>query len=85
MLLLHGEQYLELKQPLPSQGKLVTTSRVIDLIDKGKAALLILALTTRDADSGEVIIENEASIFLRGSGGFGKAKQALLLSIETNC
>ena len=74
MLLLHGEQYLELHKPLPTSGKLVTTSRVIDLMDKGKAALLILGLTTKDAESGEVIAENEASIFLRGSGGFGKAK-----------
>lgn len=74
MLLLHGEQYLEIHKPLPSTGNLVTTSRVIDLIDKGKAALLILGLTTKDADSGDVILENEASIFLRGSGGFGKAK-----------
>lgn len=73
-MLLHGEQYLELHRPLPTSGKLVTTPKVIDVLDKGKAALLILGLTTKDAESGEVIMENEASIFLRGSGGFGRTK-----------
>lgn len=74
MLLLHGEQYLELHQPIPTAGKLRTEVRVIDVLDKGSAALVVLGLTSRDADSGVIVLENEASIFLRGSGGFGKTK-----------
>lgn len=74
MLLLHGEQYMELHRPLPTSGRLETTTKVLDVIDKGRAALLILSLVTKNAESGEVILENEASIFLRGSGGFGKTE-----------
>ena len=72
MLLLHGEQYLELHQPIPKAAKLETVTRVVDIIDKGRAAVAIVEMITKDAMTGAVIFENEASIFLRGSGGFGK-------------
>ena len=72
MLLLHGEQYLELKHPLPRAGQLKTTTRIIDVLDKGKAALIVVGMTTTDATNGTVIAENETTVFLRGSGGFGE-------------
>lgn len=31
MMLLHGEQYLELKEPLPAAGRLRTVPRIIDI------------------------------------------------------
>jgi multifunctional beta-oxidation protein len=31
MMLLHGEQYLELKAPLPTAGRLKTVPRIIDI------------------------------------------------------
>jgi len=74
MLLLHGEQYLELSRPFPTSGEVTTTSRVIDVLDKGKAALLVLGMTTADAASGEVVAENETTVYIRGSGGFGKSE-----------
>lgn len=74
MLLLHGEQYLELKQPLPSSGELLTRTKIIDVLDKGKAAVVVVGMTTTDAVTGSVILENETTVFLRGSGGFGKSR-----------
>ena len=64
---------MELKRPFPTSGKLTTETYVIDVLDKGKNAIAILGTTTRDAN-GEVIVENEITSFLRGSGGFGKSK-----------
>lgn len=70
--ILHGEHYLELvKQQIPVQGAWKTSVEVLDVIDKGNAAITIAGLTTRDTVTNEVIYYNEATFFLRQSGGFG--------------
>jgi multifunctional beta-oxidation protein len=74
MMLLHGEQYTQLMSPIPTSGKLVSTPRVIEVLDKGKAASVCLGITTTDSSTGKVIAENEFTIFIRGSGGFGGSK-----------
>lgn len=48
-LLLHGEQYLEMHAPLPTSGKLLTTARVLDTQDKGKAAVVVIHTVSRYA------------------------------------
>ncbi|BFZ53842.1 bifunctional hydroxyacyl-CoA dehydrogenase/enoyl-CoA hydratase fox2 [Savitreella phatthalungensis] len=71
MLLLHGEQYLEIKKnPIPTAGTLTAQARVIEVLDKGKAASVIIETETKD-ESGEVLFLNQSTIFIRGSGGFG--------------
>ncbi|KAJ1541175.1 hypothetical protein HK405_010823, partial [Cladochytrium tenue] len=74
MMLLHGEQYTELFAPFPTSGKLVSTARVIEVLDKGKAAAITLGVTTTNAANGQKIAENEFTLFVRGSGGFGGPK-----------
>ncbi len=69
-LLLHGEQDIEIHQPLPSEASVKTKRRVADVFDKGKAALLILEATSRD-EAGKPLFTNRMSLFLRGEGGFG--------------
>ncbi|OAX85464.1 hypothetical protein ACJ72_00143 [Emergomyces africanus] len=72
MMLLHGEQYLELRKfPIPTAAKTITTPTLIDVIDKGNAALVVTGYTTKDARTGEDLFYNEATVFIRGSGGFG--------------
>ncbi|KAH6562464.1 hypothetical protein BASA62_009140 [Batrachochytrium salamandrivorans] len=75
MMLLHGEQYLEIKKPVPVAGKLTSSGKIIDILDKGKGAAVVLGVTTKDA-SGDVVTENQFTFFIRGSGGFGGKKDS---------
>jgi acyl dehydratase len=69
-LLLHGEQDLELKKTIPVEGKVTSAGKVVGVYDKGKAALVILEVESKD-ESGDVLFVNRFSLFLRGAGGFG--------------
>ena len=72
MMLLHGEQYLEIRKwPIPTSGNLVSYPKLVEVIDKGNAAIMVSGSTTKDAQTGEDIFYNETSAFIRGSGGFG--------------
>ena len=72
MMLLHGEQYLEIrKSPIPTSAKLVSYPKLVEVIDKGNAAIMVSGTTTKDAATGEDIFYNETTAFVRGSGGFG--------------
>jgi acyl dehydratase len=69
-MLLHGENEIELHQPLPIEASFTTRSRVAEIYDKGKAALAIIEAVSTD-DGGEKLFTNRMSLFLRGEGGFG--------------
>ncbi len=69
-MLLHGEQDIEIHRPLPTRAKLVNQSRIAGIYDKGKAALLVMEVETREED-GAPLFTNRFSLFLRGEGGFG--------------
>lgn len=72
MQLLHGEQYLEvLKWPLPQSATIETKYEILDVIDKGKAAVIVAAFHSHDKETGDKLFYNVGSFFLRGSGGFG--------------
>ncbi len=68
--LLHGEQYTELRRPLPPKATLQHRVRVKDIFDKGKHATIVFAISTTD-ESGEELIYNELTALIRGAGGFG--------------
>ncbi len=67
---LHGEQYTELKRPLPLKAKLTHRSRIKDIFDKGKNALVITEIVTYD-EAGMELCRNELTTFVRGAGGWG--------------
>ncbi|KAG8834667.1 hypothetical protein FRC18_001656 [Serendipita sp. 400] len=73
--LLHGEQYLAIKTPIPTSGTLVNEAKLLEVLDKGKQTTATSVVYTKDKKSGEVIFENQSTVVLRGSGGFGGKKQ----------
>ncbi|MFO0734516.1 MAG: SDR family NAD(P)-dependent oxidoreductase [Labilithrix sp.] len=68
--ILHGEQYTELKRPLPPSAKLTHKAKIKEIWDKGKGAVVVTAITTLD-DDGNELVYNELSTFVRGAGGWG--------------
>nr|BAM62639.1 peroxosiomal multi-functional enzyme [Colletotrichum orbiculare] len=76
MMLLHGEQYLEIKKyPIPTAAKLVSHGKLLEVVDKGNAAIVKNGITTVNAETGEPVFYNEMTVFLRGCGGFGGQKK----------
>ncbi|OAX41164.1 hydroxysteroid dehydrogenase [Rhizopogon vinicolor AM-OR11-026] len=69
--LLHGEQYLAIKGPIPTEGNFVNETRLMEVLDKGKAASVTTVVYTKDRDTGSVVFENQVTVFIRGAGGFG--------------
>jgi len=67
---LHGEQYLELLRPLPTDGKLTTRGKVLDVMDK-KSGAAVVTLTESFDQSGQPIIRNQSTTFIVGAGNFG--------------
>lgn len=77
--LVHGEQSIEWRRPLPVEGELIGRTRVTGLVDKGagKGALVYSEKVVSDAASGEVLAITRSTTFLRGDGGFGGDSQSL--------
>lgn len=70
MMVLHGEQDLEIHRPIPVEAKVTNQPRIAGIYDKGKAALIIIEVDTT-LENGEKLFTNRFSIFARGEGGFG--------------
>ena len=70
-MLLHGEQELRVRSPIPVAASVVNDGRVVAIYDKGKAAVVVVEVDTRDVASGEVLFTNRSTLFIRGEGGFG--------------
>jgi multifunctional beta-oxidation protein len=76
-LLLHGEQYLEIRKfPIPSAAEVINTPKLLEVIDKGIAAVIYTSITTKDAKTGEDLFYSESASFVRKSGGFGGQTKA---------
>src|SRR6266446_4258600 len=70
MMVLHGEQRIELFGPIPTRGNLRTTPTIAGIYDKGKAALIVIEAETVD-EKGRLLFKNTFGTFARGEGGFG--------------
>ncbi|XP_014086030.1 peroxisomal multifunctional enzyme type 2 isoform X1 [Bactrocera oleae] len=71
--ILHGEQYLEICDDIPTSGTLTTIGKVFDVMDKGSGALVVTNTDTYD-DSGRLLVKNQCSTFIVGAGNFGGKK-----------
>jgi len=67
---LHGTQRVDVHRPLPVEGSATAVQRVVNVYDKGSAAVVVTETAVTDAD-GAPLWTNTSSIFARGEGGFG--------------
>lgn len=70
MMLVHGEQYLELMKLPPVSGSITCHPRVSAIYDKGSGILVVTDTTCFD-EQGDKIAIQQSSMFIRGIGGFG--------------
>ncbi|KAI8324385.1 putative peroxisomal multifunctional beta-oxidation protein AoFox2 [Martensiomyces pterosporus] len=71
MMLLHGEQFIEVHRPIPTEGRLMCTPQIVDIQDKGKGLTVTGRLTMTDRHNNVVAV-SESTSFIRGLGGFSK-------------
>ena len=71
LMVVHGEQKIELHRPLPTSGAFTTENRTIGAFDKGagKGAVVINETIWTD-ENGDKIATLTSSTFARGDGGF---------------
>jgi acyl dehydratase len=67
---LHGSQGIKLHRPIPTSGDATLRTRITDVWDKGKAAVIVQQGDAIDA-SGTAIWTVTSTIFVRGEGGWG--------------
>ncbi|MGJ3237956.1 MAG: MaoC/PaaZ C-terminal domain-containing protein [Anaerolineae bacterium] len=70
MMLVHGEQALEIKAPLPVEGTIICTPTIRNIFDKGSGMVIETEVSCVDQAGTEVAITTSA-MFIRGLGGFG--------------
>jgi acyl dehydratase len=66
---LHLGQGIEVHRPIPAAGAATATSRVTDIWDKGKAAVICTEGVVADAEGP--LWTNRSQIWVTGEGGFG--------------
>jgi acyl dehydratase len=72
VVVLHAEHLIEVPGPIPVAADVVHTGTLKDLVDRGGGALGLFEVETRDQRTGELLLRNVASMYLKGLGGFGK-------------
>ena len=76
MMLLHGEQYLEIRKwPIPTETTLVSYPTLVDVVDKGKAGVIYTANVMKEKSTGDDVFYTESTAFVRGAGGFNGPRQ----------
>ena len=70
-MLVHGEQAVALRRPLPTKGTVRCVRRITGIYDKGKGAVVASEGEGVDVESGDVLFTTSMSVFIRGEGGFG--------------
>lgn len=66
----HGSQSVQVHGSIPPSGSGTTVTRIVEVLDKGSAAVIVQESTTTAPD-GALLWTARSSIFARGEGGFG--------------
>lgn len=68
--ILHASEKVIVPAPLPASGSARAVSKIVEVWDKGKAAVVVLETSVTGLD-GTPLWTQQRSIFARGEGGFG--------------
>lgn len=70
---LHGEESIRIVRPLAVEGRLISSTRVAGIWDKGpgRGAVMRMERTLTDPNDGQHVATVGSSLFLRNNGGFG--------------
>ena len=68
--ILHGEQYIEVHKTVPTEATVESRFKLLDVLDKGKGAVLVVQMETYDTTNGDKIATGQISVFVIGAGGF---------------
>lgn len=68
--ILHAGQALSVSRPIRTSGAATVTSRIADVWDKGKAAVIVMESAATGED-GEQLWKSQMQIWASGEGGFG--------------
>lgn len=69
LMILHGEQGITLHRAIPARCKGSAVPKIVEVWDKGKAA--VIGLETVFSDKDGPIFTTRATLFIQGAGGFG--------------
>jgi acyl dehydratase len=69
--LVHAEQGVDLFEPLPVEGKATAVTKIANVWDKGKAAVIVTETTATDDSTGKDLFTSRSSVYIKGAGGFG--------------
>jgi acyl dehydratase len=72
----HGEHYLQLSRPFPKEATLITTAKVVDIVDRRSGVTVCVGIWTKDASTGQEICYNEWTSFVMKVPGQGAATKA---------
>jgi acyl dehydratase len=71
--ILHGEESIEILQPLTPHGRLLATNRICGIWDKGPegGAVMSIERTLANPQTGTLVANVRTTLLLRNNGGFG--------------
>ncbi|CAH1978141.1 unnamed protein product [Acanthoscelides obtectus] len=67
---LHGEHYIEFLGEIPLEGKLTTKTKVVEVLDKGTGAVVVIDAESYD-ENGQLVLRNQCVTFAVKAGNFG--------------
>ena len=70
MMAVHGEQFLQVFEPLPKVATVTSTFTISDIYDKGSGLLMVIDIVSCLEDGSKLATARQ-SLFFRGLGGFG--------------
>lgn len=70
-MLVHGEQSIELHQPIPVEGTVRSVTTIVGVYDKGSGALVSTETESVDGATGAPLFTTRSGAFIRGEGGWG--------------